>query len=209
MSTIKQSLKTLFRKEPEMNSTQQEAETAAERFQSLQLRFTEVRSLIAAGELSEELILEESDLRERVLAAERVRDATQAKAHKERIAGLARDFDRRADVIMTEIGGLIPELLFVLGDLENLIAEGMNSGAGSGRTMDQILGVPQNFATEIKRAIGQAAPRTQWNYDVCVGGKAQRPVTSPEPRYALPMAAGSPPLNYSGAWSYLTGPVKG
>ncbi|MBA2686900.1 MAG: hypothetical protein H0U64_02245 [Gemmatimonadaceae bacterium] len=195
-----------------MNTTQahpaKNAETATERFNALKTRFAEVGRMIAAGELSEELLIEETDLRGRVLAAERVRDAADQRAHKAKIAAMVKNFDAEADKLMTKVGGLIPQLIFVLSDLEALVTEGLESGAGNGRSLQDILGVPQNFATDVKNAILQAAPRAQWNYDVCAGDKAQRPNATPERFIGIPMAAGSPPPGYSGAWDYRTGPVN-
>jgi hypothetical protein len=156
-------------------TAEKESETTADRLAQLQARHAEVACRVSSDVATEDEILEAEELRARVMAASQAHDAAQMRAYREAIAAQVADFDTRVNANMTTIGGLVAQLLFALQDTESLVADAY-TGVGNGREFEDMFGVPEAVARDVRRAISEAAPAAQWNYDVCAGGTPQRPV---------------------------------
>lgn len=179
---------TLFRRRPvtETNATQSEP-TATARLRALQARLGQVREEIRAGNITEELALEEKELLTRITALDQVAQAERNRVYRAALDRKAEEFLARKDATMSEVGELISRLQFRLLELRDLIAEAHEGGAGSasGGTMEELIGVPADFPEKMQRAIVEAAPNTEWHVDWMNGSATPPPTLRGAPHIML------------------------
>lgn len=197
-------LRKLFTKEGRVEATTERTET------ELAARFAEVEARISAGECDVLAMLEEKEsLKLQIQALAIAREKADNRAYRAKIDAHTADVLAQRDKIMRRVGDCVAALLLELPSLRDLITE-LNSGGISipgMSTVEEILGVPADFADNLAHAIRASAPNTEWDYRAAspLGLKSERPKLKATPTYTIHGKAAGPPPGFSGMWDMVKG----
>lgn len=157
-----------------------ELAAAEARLGELQADFARAREQVDRGDADEEAHRKMLALPQQLVAATRLRDELQNKAHRAKMDA-ARDAARaRALAELEPIAELIPRLLIHLGALRSMMRGGVLFGVD---TVAEF-GLPQDFAPRLEAAIDQITAGADWHYD-WMDGKPT-PLPTPKPAQAAP-----------------------
>ncbi len=214
-ATIRHAIKTFF-KGSEMDSTQGNEGELTHRLAEIERDIT-----TGSGDVLD-LLTEKELVKKQILAASIASGKRQDKEYRARVTAEAAERQERVNAAVDELADLIPRVQIACSMFTRVADEVQARGLGfnTAGTVEELLGLPQDFGTRVIAEITAAAPNVSWDVShlgfLGQGRKAERPAPITRilktPAFRQDFAA---PPGFSGAWDPLRGrplqdePVEG